>query len=455
MTQELLLYCLLFWVLMRITQVWRHVGGLSVAFFLTTSLNCVPGALANVGGTPTDPMYQQTYLGFAATLIGLTAFCVGTLIARLVPSQPVKAGSKPKLKVYNRVSWRMIGAGAFCYFVLIPLSFKVPSLTSLVSPLGTLMILGFWVKLYAIPPTGGGGRVAKIFAMLPALPASTVVAGGFLNYGTNWMVSVVTFQFTRSRARWLYYSVAPVVLFLGLSLFVSYMAQRAYIRELAFENNPSLMAVADRSSRIFTDFKFLDLSSPEQKAALNVRLNQNLLIADAIQRHEEGLTRLAYGATMPLWALIPRVVWPGKPSIGGGGDVVSKYTGIIFAQGTSVGAGQVLEFYVNFGYAGIVAGYMLFGFILMRIDGAAMCALADGDSRRLLAVAMPGLAMINPGGNLLEIMVAVVGAMVMANLIGRTGYFDLKPTARELAAQRTVPVFWANRGPDTSGPVGI
>ncbi len=455
MTQELLLYCVLFWVLMRITQVWRHVGALSVAYFLTSSLNCVPGVLANVGGTPTDPLYQQTYLGFAATLIGLTAFCLGTLIARLVPSRPVKGGSKPKLKVYNRISWRMISVGAFCYFVLIPLSFRVASLTSLVSPLGTMMILGFWVKLYVIPPNGGGGRVAKVFAMLPALPASTVVGGGFLGYGTNWLVTVVTFQFTRSRARWLYYALAPGVVFLGLSLFVSYMAQRAYIRELAFQNNATTMAVADRASRIFTDFKFLDLSAPADKAALNGRLNQNLLIADAIQRHDEGLTRLAYGATMPLWALVPRVIWPNKPQIGGGGDVVSKYTGIIFANGTSVGAGQVLEFYANFGYAGIVGGFMLFGFILMRIDGAVMRALADADSRRLLAVAMPGLAMINPGGNLLEIMVAVVGAMVMANLIGRTGYFDLKPTARELAAQRAAPVFWANQGPDTSGPVGI
>ena len=455
MTQELLLYGVLFWVLMRITQVWRHVGALSVAYFLTSSLNCVPGVMANVGIAHTDPVFQQTYLGFAATLIGLTAFCFGALIARLVPARPVKGGSKPKLRVYNRISWRMIGAGAFCYFVLIPLSFEVPSLTSLVSPLGTLMILGFWVKLYAIPPNGGGGRVAKVFSMLPALPASTVIAGGFLNYGTNWMVSVVTFQFTRSKARWLYYSVAPVVIFLGLSLFVSYWAQRAYIRQLAFQADTSLMARMERSSKIITDFTFLDLSEPAQRAAMNVRLNQNLLIADAIQRHEEGLTRLAYGATMPLWALIPRVIWPNKPSIGGGGDVVSKYTGVLFAQGTSVGAGQVLEFYVNFGYAGIVGGFMLFGFVLMRIDGAVMRALADGDSRRLLAVAMPGLAMINPGGNLLEIMVAVAGGMVMANLIGRTGYFDLKPSARELAAQRQVPVFWANQGPGTSGPVGI
>lgn len=455
MIQELLLYCLLFWVLMKITQVWRHVGALSVAYFLTLSLNHVPGVLANVGLAPSDPMYQQTFQGFGATLLGLTAFCVGTLIARLLPSKPVSAGTKPRLRIYNRVSWRMIGVGAFCYFVLIPLSFRVASLTSLVSPLGTLMILGFWVKLFAIPPTDSGGRVLRVFGMLPALPLSTVVGGGFLGYGTNWLVTVVTFQFTRSRARWLYYTLAPTVVYLGLSLFVSYMAQRALIRQLAFNPDSSLIARAERSTRIFTDFQFLDLSNPAHRAALNGRLNQNLLISDAIQRHEEGLTRLAYGATVPLWALIPRAIWPNKPEIGGGGDVVSKYTGIIFAEGTSVGAGQVLEFYVNFGIPGIIGGFMILGFILMRIDGAVMRALADADSRRLLALAMPGLAMINPGGNLLEIMVAVVGAMVMANLIGRTGYFDLKPSKRQLAAQRAVPVFLANQGQDTSGHIGV
>ncbi len=46
---------------------------------------------------------------------------------------------------------------------------------------------------------------------------------------------------------------------------------------------------------------------------------------------------------------IPRALWPNKPVVGGSGDLVSTYTGIRFADGTSVGIGQVLESFVNFG----------------------------------------------------------------------------------------------------------
>ena len=49
---------------------------------------------------------------------------------------------------------------------------------------------------------------------------------------------------------------------------------------------------------------------------------------------------------------------------GGGGTIVQDFTGIEFADGTSVGAGQVLEFYVNFGTWGVIGGFLLFGWLI-------------------------------------------------------------------------------------------
>jgi hypothetical protein len=100
--------------------------------------------------------------------------------------------------------------------------------------------------------------------------------------------------------------------------------------------------------------------------------------------------------------------------VGGGGSLVTEYTGIPFEEGTSVGAGQVLEFYVNFGLLGVLAGFAGLGFLLMRLDLGMMRAFAAGDAPGILLCAMPGLSLLQPGGNLIEILVAFVGAILGA-----------------------------------------
>ena len=49
---------------------------------------------------------------------------------------------------------------------------------------------------------------------------------GFLGYGIYWVLSVVAFLFVITQRRIWFYLGAPVVVFLGLSLFVTYMGQR-------------------------------------------------------------------------------------------------------------------------------------------------------------------------------------------------------------------------------------
>src|SRR5205814_7729697 len=99
------------------------------------------------------------------------------------------------------------------------------------------------------------------------------------------------------------------------------------------------------------------------RGAIDRRLNQNFLVGAAAASLESGQVEYASGATLGnmIVALIPRAIWPDKPAVGGGGSVVADFTGIEFAEGTSVGAGQVLEFYVNFGTWGVIGGFLLLG----------------------------------------------------------------------------------------------
>jgi hypothetical protein len=217
---------------------------------------------------------------------------------------------------------------------------------------------------------------------------------------------------------------APIV-FLGLSLFVTYFQQRDALRDYIWYQNTSFLQRLEKTSDLVTKFEFLDLTNTMHLFALDQRLNQNFLVGRGVIRHREGLVKLSYGGTVPWWALIPRAIWPDKPPVGGSGDIVSKFTGVRFAKGTSVGVGQVLEFYMNFGNVGVVVGFVVLGFVLMRLDQGIMRAFANRRIPALLARALPGLALLAPGGSVLEIAVAVLSAIITARLIIYFGVLGL------------------------------
>jgi hypothetical protein len=110
--------------------------------------------------------------------------------------------------------------------------------------------------------------------------------------------------------------------------------------------------------------------------------------------------------------------------------LVTDFTGLEYAEGTSVGAGQVLEFYANFGIPGVLAGFAILGFILMRIDQAAMRALAMRNIGGVAQTLLPGLALVQPLGNLLEIVVATTSAIIVSRLLVHSKLLSSRPTQK-------------------------
>jgi hypothetical protein len=398
----------------------RGIGALTLAYFLGLSLGHVPGLLAYLDPDRIGEAAEATKVGFDVTLIGMTAFIVGAMAARILPRRTTSAKvyqQTASADIFSRFGWRVLTMGIVSYFVLLPVSALVPSLTAIASALGTLLILGFWLQLYAAAIAHESRQTLLIFATLPLLPLATLVTGGFIGFGTVWALSVVAFSFVIARRRIWFYLAIPPVIFLGLSLFVTYFQQREDIRSVVWDENTSITQRLDKVSTLVTDFQLLDLSNERQLHALDERLNQNYLVGMGVMRHREGGAELWYGATVPVWALIPRAIWPDKPDVGGGGDLVSEFTGITFAEGTSVGVGQVLEFYMNFGMPGVLAGFAGLGFFLIRLDQGVMRALAIRNIHGVMQRVLPGLALLAPLGNLLEILVAVAAAIVTAQLV--------------------------------------
>src|SRR5262249_39842061 len=127
--------------------------------------------------------------------------------------------------------------------------------------------------------------------------------------------------------------------------------------------------------------EIIDFHNPRHLRSIDGRLNQNYLLGRAMETLERGGQRYAGGATLyeAMLALVPRMIWSEKPVRAGSPDIVSRYTRIKFAAGTSVGVGQVMEFYINFGTAGVIAGFFLIGVLLTILDSIAAIRLRVGD----------------------------------------------------------------------------
>jgi hypothetical protein len=175
-----------------------------------------------------------------------------------------------------------------------------------------------------------------------------------------------------------------------------------------------------RVSDIFSNFEWLDLSDARHRDVIDKRLNQNFLLGAAIDRLESGQVEYASGASATdlMLGLIPRAIWPDKPKIGGGGTIVQDFTGMEFAGGTSVGAGQVFEFYVNFGTLGVIGGFLLYGWIMARIDLRIIYSLTNNNRRSYVMWWLVGLALLQPGGNLMEVVVTAVASAITGRAIG-------------------------------------
>jgi hypothetical protein len=403
----------------------RESAGLTLAYFLGISLIHVPGAILYLDGNEMASTSFATIIGFEQTIIGLVAFLSGVVLAKyafrvnaerpqhIKQSQYALARTDGLARVY-------LWVGAVVYFVVLSLISGIASLTAIFAPLGSLIVVGACLRFWVANKEGNWLKFWFAVALLPLLPLATLIQGGFIGFGTYWVLAIVAFLFVQSKHKVRYILFAPVAFFVGLSVFVNYMGARNDIRHLVWHEQASVGDRLQRIADIFQNFEWLDLSNWQHREAIDGRLNQNFLVGMAVERLETGQVKYASGATLGtvIIALVPRALWPDKPVVGGGGTVVHDFTGIEFAEGTSVGAGQVFEFYVNFGTLGVIGGFFLYGLLLGRLDLLAKMYLDKGDQRHFLFFFLIGLALLQPGGNLLEIVVTAVASGIVAYGIG-------------------------------------
>jgi energy-coupling factor transporter transmembrane protein EcfT len=404
-------------------------AGLPLAYFMSLSVIHVPGALLYTDSDQLSLIAGWTRLGFEQSVLGVVAFSIAALLARLAPiscSRPglwvVEQLDHSSIAALYRLSLAYVAVGIVAHFVLGGLLEGIPSATSIISQADGMFIVGVCLRLWTGYRANNSRKVWSTVAALALLPICTISTQSFIGFSTIWILTIACFMYAQSNHRFAYFLMAPAVVFVGLSLFVNYMAAKNDLRRMTWYA-PS--PVSDRIQRVvemLEHFEWLDLSNDRHRQAIDIRLNQNYLIGAAVQNLDGGSAIYVYDAMFKnmISSLIPRIIWPDKPGVGGSGSIVHDLTGLEFAEGTSVGSGQVLDFYASGGPSGVVVGFLICGWVLGRTDRRVAVYLNRGDQRRFVTWFLLAIVLIkNTGGSIYEVTVALAAVPIAGYAINR------------------------------------
>ncbi|MES2597880.1 MAG: hypothetical protein V4662_21285 [Verrucomicrobiota bacterium] len=401
-------------VFVLLLQQWssKRAIGLPMAYTFSFSFIYAVGAFIYglPGYTPRSQILIQgdysllnTYLGFRAACFGYCFFVVGVIAATLFLSRdPKPKAFQADRRLTTQLPGTLLVISFLCFFGA-PILRRIPSFGSMATAgtyVSVVAVFIYCCRAFYLKDTK---RFLLGLSSTSMFPFITILFLGFAGYGAHAASTVWMFVMRIYRPRWLSLTVLALLVYGGLTFYVNWMREREQIRrsvwgEQTFEDR------MESFYALITNFEFLNFSKQYHVEVIDVRLNQNDLAGKAIRQLAQGRVEYANGYTLWVAAVswVPRILWPGKPATGGSGDVVTHFTGVRFAEGTSVGAGNVLELYANFGWYGITGGFFVIGFILTWFDRRAGFYFHQGDYWTMTRWALPGLGLIQPGGLIAE-----------------------------------------------------
>lgn len=354
--------------------------------------------------------------GTRLSAYAMVAFALGSVV---IAPWLMKALRLSRARVTaKRAQRRLIAVymviGLFCYLAL-TVAGRLPTVGALLGVGWNFLVAGLGLACWMALRERRFSALGWWLAVSACLPLFTLATQGFVSYGMGALLVVVTLFAGLIRPRLKAALVGLLLGYVWLSFYVSYMRDRPDIRAVVWGGE----SVEKRIEQIYqtvSNFEWFDAWDNEHLLRIDMRLNQNYLVGAAEMYLDSGREQYAHGAT--LWeaaiAVVPRALWPEKPVAAGSGELVSQYTGIQFQPGTSVGIGQVMEFYVNFGTAGIVGGFVLLGAVLTLVDSVAGQHLLAGNWRGFGLWYLPGLGLLQVGGSLVEVTGTAGAGLVMA-----------------------------------------
>ena len=398
-------------------------AGLLQAYWLSASVNHFFGAAIYTLPWYDRPDYAYVYQGFLLTNWGMISFAIGNLFFSfaMIPFLRKNTTAISFAVPDERLALTYLWLGAVLFFVVYPILKSVPSIGLIGSSGWYLMIAGICLASVDAWRLRKGGKLIRWIFLAIFFPFVTVVSQGFMSFGVRALFTIMAFISSFYRPRWKIIAASFLFIYFGLSLYVTYFRDRSEIRETVWYEQVSLAEKAEKFLNTLKNYELFDINNETHLDFINQRLNQNILVGKSIEYIGSGLADFAGGRTVgdAMIGLVPRILWPEKPVVAGGSDLVSQYTGEIFQEDTSVGIGQVMEFFVNFGFQGVVIGFFSLGVMISFFDFMAGSYLRKGNYKGFVFWFISGMSFLQIEGSLVEISSTLAASLISVALVNK------------------------------------
>lgn len=373
-------------------------------------------------------------LGFVQTTCFLVTFTIGSIfggswLRRNIHFKKRKYYAKfVNYSLYHRLYLYVGIAFYFLYFVF--KTINLSSVSSLFAQGLPLCAAAICIGCFDAQIAGDKRRYFYLLLLASTVfPILTLVIQGFISYASSAVSYVWGFVLVRQRLKWRHFFIFIAVFYLTLSIYVSYMQIRDNVRSIVWSGG-DYSSRFDVVGKSLQSIQLFDIFNNDHLQLIDKRLNLNILVGQSVQ-YLDKTNKYANGETLyaAILAPIPRLLWPEKPTIAGGSQLVTRYSGRTFQPGVSVAMGYVMEMYANFGTIGVLIGGYVFGMILRLIDIVASEHLFRGELLLFFTWFLPGLTIIQPERIISVSIGAAAISFVLVKVINYT-YFLFMPNSQ-------------------------
>lgn len=433
-----ILYCLVAHVALTLfVGVWlakRQSMGLPLAYLLNL-LILHGGAFVYLN----PEYYQSDYIrsfrlgeytiarGYLLTCVGTAAFVIGMCLAELFQAK-LEASTKRSFYIpAMKCAYALMILGVLA-FIGTKIKVIPPGLQAMFLVGRNAAAVGLCIAiLYNLRSRNVKGTLLY-FSLFLLIPAFYALFLGFLSFGTQFMVLLVSLLLMQVRPTsknvLAVCFAAAVAGYMFISVFVIYMENRRALREILW-SDADLGQRVSAMSEVAAKIGPYDYSDNVHMTYIDSRLNHNILVGKAVDQLEFSPDGYAMGRTMmnALLSWVPRFIWPDKPTTGSTA-VLTEFTGQRFDESTAMQTGHIFEFFINFGWTGVLIGMLIYGFLVRVVDVRASLGYTTKDYSTVAKYLLIGVILVWPGDMLTSQFTAVAATYVFLFFIRKV--YDLQ-----------------------------